>query len=176
MAEVTLDDGSVIQVPHPRLPPEPSIQPRRREELARKWLVSLSQAPSPERIAALAPLVGRFRPHSPLGKIASHFVAGGRLPAPDDVVAAYLHQQATRTPRATPAPVPPGAEIAVVELIDEHWAQHGHGPAWSYLGKQAGLDRPQVQALLREMKKAGTVTFTSAPGSLRRTPSTESGS
>lgn len=70
MVEVRLTDGSVVQVPSPRVPPVPSIGAPRRKEIARQWLVSLSQAPSPQRVHALAPLVGRFHPKSPLGRIA----------------------------------------------------------------------------------------------------------
>lgn len=174
MVEVTLADGSVTQVPYPRVPPVPGIGSRRRHEMAREWLMSLSQAPTAERIEALAPLVGRFSPHSPLGRIASQFVAGNRLPVCADVVAAYLHRQAIRRRRMPPAPIPPGTQARVLELIDEHWADHGQGPTWSQLGTQAGLDRHDVAFVLRELNKVGAVHFTAAPGSLRRTASTES--
>ena len=94
MVEVRLRDGSAVAVSYPRVPPAPSIGPQRREEIAREWLVSLSQAPSPERVEALAPWVGRFAPQSPLGKIASQFVSGNRVPVHEDVIAEYLHRQA----------------------------------------------------------------------------------
>lgn len=83
------------RVAYPRVPPARSIGPGRRQEMAREWLVSLSQAPSQERIEALAPLVGRFSPHSSLGRIASQFVAANRLPVHEDVITAYL----PRSPR-----------------------------------------------------------------------------
>ena len=54
-------------------------------------------------------------------------------------------------------------------MIDQHWAQHGRGPAWSQLGKRVGLDRRGVAVVLRDLKKTGAITFTDAPGSLRRT-------
>lgn len=169
MVEVRLGDGSVVRVPYPRVPPAPSIGPGDREEMARQWLVSLSQAPSADRVEALAPLVGRFSARSPLGRIASQFVAANRLPVHQDVITAYLQREATRRRRVPPAPICPDATAQVLELIDEHWATHGQGPTWSKLGKQAGLDRHSVAVLLRELNKAGAVTFTSDPGSLRRT-------
>lgn len=171
MVQVRLQDGSVTQVSYPRVPPTPSISPGRREKIARQWLVSLSQAPSTERVEALAPLVGRFSPHSPLGRIASQFVAANRLPVHQDVIAAYLHRQAIAIGRrrVPPVPIPPDAQARVLELIDAHWATHGQGPAWSQLGKQADLDRHGVALVLNGLRKAGLVTFTSAPGSVRRT-------
>lgn len=169
VVEVRLADGSVVRVACPRVPPAASIGPGRRQEMAREWLVSLSQAPSQERVEALAPLVGRFSPHSSLGRIASQFVAANRLPVYEDVITAYLHRQATRRRRVPPAPVSPDAAARVLELIDEHWASHDLGPTWSQLGKQAGLDRHSVAMLLRQLSRAGAVTFTSVPGSLHRT-------
>ncbi len=176
MVDVRLQDGSVTQVPYPRVPPAPSISPGDREEMARQWLVLLSQAPSSERVEALAPLVGRFSPHSPLGRIASQFVAANRLPVHQDVIEAYLHRQAVAAGRrrVPPGPILPGAQARVLDLIDEHWAIHGCGPSWSQLGKQVDLDRLGVALVLRELSKAGVVTYTSAPGSVRRTPSADS--
>lgn len=177
LVEVTLADGSVTQVPYPRVPPEPGIGSRRRHTMAREWLVSLSQAPTAERVQALAPLVGRFSPRSPLGRIASQLVAANQLPVCEDVVAVYLHRQAIqsrRMPPAPPAPIGPDTRARVLELIDEHWSGHGQGPTWSQLGAQVGLDRHEVAHLLRELNKAGAVTFTPAPGSLRRTANDKS--
>ncbi len=172
MVQVRLADGSVVQVPSPRVPSAPSIGAARREQIARQWLVSLSQAPSPQRVQALAPLVGRFHPQSPLGKIASQFVAANRLPVTEDLVAEYLYRQATRRHHlAALVPIAQASRERVLALIDEHWAEHGQGPTWSQLGKQTNLDRDAVAVVLRELKNAGAVTFTFAPGSLRRTPS-----
>lgn len=168
MVQVRLQDGSVTQVPYPRVPPAPVIKPEDREELARQWLVSLSQAPSPERIQALGPLVGRFSPRSPLGRIASQFVAANRLPVHHDVIEVYLQREATRRRRMRPTPDAADAKARMLELIDEHWATHGQGPAWSQLGKHTGLDRHGVAVVLRELRTVGAVTFTCAPGSLRR--------
>lgn len=132
----------------------------------------VSQEPSPERVEALAPLAGRFPPKSPLGRIASQFVAANRLPLTEDVITAYLYQQATRRRRvAALGPISQAARERVLELIDEHWAEHDQGPTWSQLGKQTNLDRDAVAVVPRELKNAGAVTFTTAPGSLRRTPS-----
>ena len=169
MVQVRLGDGSVVQVPYPRVPPAPSISADRREEIARQWLISLSQAPNTARIEELAPLVGRFSPRSPLGKIASQFVASNRLPVHEDVITEYLRRQASAHLEVRFAPIGLDARTSLLELIDEHWAAHGYGPTWSQLSKQIGLDRRAVTAALRQLNKAGAVTFTSAPGSLRRT-------
>lgn len=168
MVEVRLQDGSAVSVSYPRVPPAPNIGPQRREDIAREWLVSLSQAPSPERVEALAPWVGRFAPQSPLGKIASQFVSGNRVPVHEDVIAEYLRRQAVRR-RVSNGPIAPDSAAQVLEVIDQQWAQHGRGPAWSQLGKRVGLDRRGVAVVLRDLKKTGAITFTDAPGSLRRT-------
>lgn len=101
-------------------------------------------------------------------------MAANRVPVTEDIVAEYLYRQATRRHQlASRGPISAAARERVLELIDEHWAEHGQGPTWSQLGKQTDLDRDAVAVavVLRELKNAGTVTFTFAPGSLRRTPS-----
>lgn len=169
MVEVTLEDGSVIPVRYPRVPPAPRIGARRRRQIAHEWLVSLSQAPTRERVDELAPLAGRFPPRTPLGRIASQFVAAGRPPVEDDVIAAYLHRQAIRRHRQLPAtPVDDRLQARLLELIDQHWADHGCGPAWSWLGAQVGLDRHAAAAAIRGLGNAKLVIFTRRPGSLRR--------
>lgn len=169
MVDVTLPDGTVVTVPYPWVPPAPAIGNRRRKELARHWLISLSQAPSPERIEALAPLVGQFNPRSPLGKMASQFVSKNRLPVIEDVITAHLHRQAVRRrPVIAAATMSPASKARLLEVIDEHWAQHGQGPAWSQLSKEVGLDRQQVAVVLRTLERDGAVTYTGDTGSLRR--------
>lgn len=167
LVEVTLADGSTVQVSYPRVPPAPRIRADRREELARQWLVSLSQAPTPERVQALAPLVGQFASQSPLGRIASQFVSSNRVPVMEDVIAVYLRRRAAR-PAVPPAAVPSDTTERLLGLIDAHWASHGQGPSWSHLGREVGLDRHAVMRVLRELRSTGAVTFTSTPGSLRR--------
>lgn len=168
MVQVTLEDGSVVSVPYPWVPPAPRIKREQREKLARDWLVSLSQAPTKERIEQLIPLVARFPPRSPLSKIASAFVASNRLPVPEEVIDTYLHRQAAYRLRVSVDQVPESTRRHAAELIDQYRAEHDRGPTWSWLGRQIGLDRQHVAMLLHEMKRTGAVTFTRDPGSLRR--------
>lgn len=55
----------------------------------------------------------------------------------------------------------------ITEWIGHYLDDHGTGPHWSEVGKQWGWDRVHTHAILRAMHRAGWVTSTEQPRSLR---------
>lgn len=176
-ADVKLDDGTVIAVPMPRVPPKPRIKWSKRRKLARQWLRQFSQSLSADRVDSLALHVGRFHPKSKLGQIASTFVAHNQLPVCEEVVAVYLRERAAEIQRESAAEEEledavrrnANLEAEVIEMIDAHLTQGGQGPTWSAIGASFALSRDATAILMKRLKNQGAVTFSKDKGSLRLT-------
>lgn len=170
MVDVTLPDGDVVAVRTPARPPKPKIHSVRRRELAAMWLESVSQHPSPERIEALAPFVGRYRQGSPMHRIASVLVGQNELPTADRVEEIFLVKLAQRRRNERRAAALTQNPQVILAAITTHWDEHGNGPSWRQLADLLGIDVHVLNELLTELRKRQLVDFTSTPGSLRANP------
>lgn len=174
--DVVVEDGTVVGVPMPRVPPKPRLRWSKRRKLARKWLRQFGQSTADKRVNALAMHVGRFHPKSKMGQIASSFVAQNQLPLCEDVVAMFLHKRAKEIHKTSKTKAaldsllqhPEALETQVLKVIDEHWEQSGLGPAWGAIGTSVGLDRDATTTLIRHLKNKGLISYTQQRGSLRR--------
>lgn len=167
--DVTLADGDVVTVRVPVRPPKPRIHWIRRRELAAMWLESMSQSPSPERVEALAPFVGRYRTGSPMHRIASGLVAQNELPTAELVEEIFLIKLAQKRRQELRAEALVQDPQAALAAITEHWSEHGRGPKWRDLADTLGINLHALEPVLKELKKRQIVHFTTEPGSLRAT-------
>lgn len=143
---------------------------------AAEWLESLSQTPTPQRINDLAPYVGRFTRGSRLGMIADQIVGQNQLPTWPNIRKIERERSARRDRRSErlarqvseARALEPRLDPLILAEIDRHWAEHGHGPTWSRLGRLFGLNRWGVGAVIRELADRRLVYFTEEAGSLQR--------
>lgn len=172
--EVELENGVREKVPLPPRPAMPEIPAEVRVERARKWLESMGQDPSADRIRKLSPTVGRFSSGTPLGRIADDLVAHNRLPSRRNVEAVYLRKRAIKQylsrlgrERFRALLSCAGIEEAVLMRIDRHWQRFGEGPTWVEVADFADLKRAAAPWFIKELKKSNLVTFDESPRSLR---------
>ena len=59
----------------------------------------------------------------------------------------------------------------VVAFVDGVWRENGRGPTWRFVGNHFGWSTVFTDRVLRAMDRAGMLTSTSDPGSLRRASS-----
>ncbi|MGO1737244.1 MAG: hypothetical protein ACTHZ9_13125 [Leucobacter sp.] len=172
---VALDDGDVVYLKPPRIPRKSRIPRAERETAARSWLVEMHQTPTQQRVEVLSAMVGRFAPHTQMGRIASGLVGQGQLPTKGNVVNTFLRQKALRARGDQRGRIYCDAMVAdgrvrteVLDRVRQHWEEHGRGPTWSQLLAPLNIGgRLSYRSFMARLVELNLVAYTSEPGSLR---------
>lgn len=133
----------------------------------------LSQPVTPERVAEVAPHVGRYRRGSFRGWLADQLVARHEAPTREAVQAlgeAYQLRRQRQREQARSLLEQTGTTTGDVRaFIDRGWAEQGHGPTWASLARAMGWSRAQTKHVLHLLAQRGQVHFTREQGSLTTT-------
>lgn len=137
------------------------------EAAARLWLGRLGREVTPAAVAALAPHTALANDSGPAGNAWRVLVRKGRIPTPE-----LLTATVDRAPAAVEAQAaaltadPAGAQAA--QWVHDYRRDRGEGPLWAELSQAMGweVSRPVLTAMLRQLRLAGWITFTTVTHSL----------
>ena len=164
--------------PRPGIAAGPVVKdPIQAREIARDWVVSAGFSPTEDRITALLPVARVWSLKA--RKVAIGLVAAGQLPTRAAVesvthkliearkqVAAQLRTEAEAFVSAR------GPEAAA--WVRAFNAAHGHGPLWCELGQALQLNYRVREATIRALDRAGWITTSPEPRSMRPGPRADS--
>lgn len=171
-------DGSQGPVSTPwRIPRRPNLPQEEREQLATEWLIRCHQAPTPERVAELAPYTPEFPSGSVYARLADELVRSRVNPSNTNLKRLFIKKGRAswkrvkrRRQRLAEAPLFEPTEVeasAVAQWVNEYCERNGEGPTWSEVQAHFEWTSQQTHFAMSTLKAEKWLDFSPEPRSLR---------